>query len=58
MARRAGVSGMIDYASGNYCAALWTAGRLAESRQVVTETVEVATAPRSGWAWPASTHSG
>ena len=44
-ARRAGVSGMIDYSGGNYCAALWSAGRLAESRQVVTETVEVATAP-------------
>ena len=49
MARRAGVSGMADYAAGNYSSALWSAGRLAESRQVVQEAVETATTPTVRW---------
>ena len=49
MARRAGVSGMADYAAGNCSSALWSAGRLAESRQVVQEAVETATTPTVRW---------
>ena len=47
VARRSGVVGFLDYASGNFAAALWTAGRLDEALEVATEAVETATTPTS-----------
>jgi class 3 adenylate cyclase/tetratricopeptide (TPR) repeat protein len=49
MARRAGVSSVADYAAGNCSSALWSAGRLAEARQVVQEGVDTVTTPTVRW---------
>ncbi|HTY71834.1 MAG TPA: adenylate/guanylate cyclase domain-containing protein [Actinomycetes bacterium] len=45
VARRSGNAGQLDYALGNYASALWTAGRLAESRRVLDEALETSTVP-------------
>ena len=44
-ARRAGIAGQADYASGNYASALWTAGELPRARDVITEARETTTVP-------------
>ncbi|MFL6183097.1 MAG: adenylate/guanylate cyclase domain-containing protein [Actinomycetes bacterium] len=43
--RRSGVSGMVDYAYGNYASVLWNAGRLAEARSLLAEAQETVHIP-------------
>jgi hypothetical protein len=45
VARRAGVSGMLDWSYGNYACVLWNAGQIAESRTVLDEAKDVVHVP-------------
>jgi tetratricopeptide (TPR) repeat protein len=45
VARRSGISGMLDYSYGNYACALWNAGRIGESEAVLTEAQKVVNVP-------------
>jgi len=45
IARRSGVVSMIEFAEGNYASTLWLAGRLSDSRTVVTEAAATTATP-------------
>jgi tetratricopeptide (TPR) repeat protein len=45
VARRSGISGMLDWSYGNYACALWNAGKIAESEAVLAEAKDLVHVP-------------
>ncbi len=45
VARRSGISGMLDFCYGNYACALWNAGKIAESGAILAEAKDLVNVP-------------